>query len=199
MRILILGGDGFCGWPTSLFLSEKGHDVHIVDNLSRRNIDNELGVNSLTPVSSIDVRLNAWKEATGKNIEFTNLDVNKYRQIRKPLSFKAMDVNTMEDSREKQLAGYVGIFFAIVIFLFILLYGVQVMRGVLEEKSNRIIEVLVSSVKPISTVISSFLLNFMALSIKCLNNCSNLYLSPFTIGNVLGIIKETFLGFCKLL
>jgi ABC-2 type transport system permease protein len=92
-----------------------------------------------------------------KIMEFTNLDVNKYRQIRKPLSFKAMDLNTMEDSREKQLAGYVGIFFAIVIFLFILLYGVQVMRGVLEEKSNRIIEVLVSSVKPIQVMMGKIL------------------------------------------
>ena len=75
MRILILGGDGFCGWPSSLYLSEKGHDIHIVDNLSRRNIDNELGVESLTPISPIGVRIEAWKEVSGKSIEFTNLDV----------------------------------------------------------------------------------------------------------------------------
>ena len=52
MRILILGGDGFCGWPTALHLSQAGHDIHVVDNLSRRNIDNELEVSSLTPIAA---------------------------------------------------------------------------------------------------------------------------------------------------
>ena len=46
MRVIILGGDGFCGWPTALHLSARGHEVAIVDNLSRRNIDNELEVES---------------------------------------------------------------------------------------------------------------------------------------------------------
>jgi len=54
-KIIILGGDGFCGWPTSLYLSDQGHDVVIVDNLSRRNIDTELGCDSLTPIQSPDV------------------------------------------------------------------------------------------------------------------------------------------------
>ena len=53
MRVLILGGDGFCGWPTALHLSAQGHEVGIVDNLSRRNIDNELEVQSLTPITPI--------------------------------------------------------------------------------------------------------------------------------------------------
>lgn len=83
MRVLILGGDGFCGWPSSLYLSEKGHDVHIVDNLSRRNIDNELEACSLTPISPIGVRIAAWKEVSGKDIEFTNLDVaTDYEELR---------------------------------------------------------------------------------------------------------------------
>eukprot|EP00957_Ditylum_brightwellii_P154002 11721863-Ditylum_brightwellii.AAC.1 len=51
-KVIVLGGDGFCGWPTSLYLSDQGHDVVIVDNLSRRNIDNELGCNSLTPIAT---------------------------------------------------------------------------------------------------------------------------------------------------
>ena len=51
-KVIILGGDGFCGWPTSLYLSDQGHDVVIVDNLSRRNIDTELGCDSLTPIQS---------------------------------------------------------------------------------------------------------------------------------------------------
>ena len=64
MKIMVLGGDGFCGWPTSLHLSKKGHDIHIVDNLSRRNIDNELGVGSLTPISLLSVtRIDAWEES----------------------------------------------------------------------------------------------------------------------------------------
>jgi hypothetical protein len=55
-KVLVLGGDGFCGWPTSLYLSDQGHDVVIVDNLSRRNIDIELGCDSLTPIASPEVR-----------------------------------------------------------------------------------------------------------------------------------------------
>jgi len=55
-KVLVLGGDGFCGWPTSLHLSDQGHDVVIVDNLSRRNIDTELGCDSLTPIQSPEVR-----------------------------------------------------------------------------------------------------------------------------------------------
>jgi hypothetical protein len=55
-KVIVLGGDGFCGWPTSLHLSDQGHDVVIVDNLSRRNIDIELGCDSLTPIQSPEVR-----------------------------------------------------------------------------------------------------------------------------------------------
>jgi hypothetical protein len=54
-KVIVLGGDGFCGWPTSLYLSDMGHDVVIVDNLSRRNIDTELGCDSLTPIQSPEV------------------------------------------------------------------------------------------------------------------------------------------------
>ena len=55
-KVLVLGGDGFCGWPTSLHLSDAGHDVIIVDNLSRRKIDLDLGCDSLTPLASPEVR-----------------------------------------------------------------------------------------------------------------------------------------------
>ena len=75
MRILVLGGDGFCGWPTSLYLSDKGHDVVIVDNLSRRNIDNELEVGSLTPIAPMSVRLRAWQEVSGKELGWHRFDV----------------------------------------------------------------------------------------------------------------------------
>lgn len=74
-RVLVLGGDGFCGWPTALHLSEQGYDVLIVDNLARRNIDNELGAESLTPIQPIGARLAAWRELTNRSIAFENLDV----------------------------------------------------------------------------------------------------------------------------
>ena len=75
MRVLVLGGDGFCGWPTSLHLSDRGHDVTIVDNLSRRKIDVELEVDSLTPIRPISERLRAWEEVSGRQIDFVNVDL----------------------------------------------------------------------------------------------------------------------------
>jgi UDP-sulfoquinovose synthase len=71
--ILVLGGDGFCGWPTSLHLSAVGYDVAIVDNLSRRKIDIELGTESLTPIQTPQVRLAKWANISGKTIRFHNL------------------------------------------------------------------------------------------------------------------------------
>jgi len=77
MKIIVLGGDGFCGWPSSLHLSNLNHEILILDNLSRRKIDIELGVTSLTPIKSIYERLDAWKEITGKKILFENCDPSK--------------------------------------------------------------------------------------------------------------------------
>ncbi|HAJ37385.1 MAG TPA: NAD-dependent dehydratase [Chloroflexi bacterium] len=74
-RIIVLGGDGFCGWPTSLRLSREGYDVVIVDNLSRRKIDVELGCQSLTPIRPIERRLRTWQELTGRTIGFHNLNI----------------------------------------------------------------------------------------------------------------------------
>lgn len=74
-RVLVLGGDGFCGWPTSLYLSELGHDVIVVDNLSRRKIDLELECDSLTPIQSMSERLAAWRAVTGRDVRFVLLDV----------------------------------------------------------------------------------------------------------------------------
>ena len=75
--VIIFGGDGFCGWPTSLYLSKQGYDVVIVDNLSRRNIDKELGCKSLTPIQSIENRIKAWKDVTGKIIHFEHEDISQ--------------------------------------------------------------------------------------------------------------------------
>ncbi len=82
MRIIVLGGDGFCGWPNALHLSHHGHDVVIVDNLSRRKIDIELEANSLTPIRPMSERLRAWKETSGCGIEFHSLTVGEhYHQL----------------------------------------------------------------------------------------------------------------------
>ena len=75
MRVLVLGGDGFCGWPTSLYLSDRGHDVTILDNLSRRKIDIDLEVDSLTPITPIGERIRAWREVSGREIGFVSVDL----------------------------------------------------------------------------------------------------------------------------
>ena len=77
MKVIVLGGDGFCGWPCAVNLSEQNHDVIIVDNLSRRKIDIDLEVESLTPISSINERLEAWEDIGGKPIRFINMDISK--------------------------------------------------------------------------------------------------------------------------
>jgi UDP-sulfoquinovose synthase len=78
MKILVLGGDGFCGWPSALHLSARGHDVAIVDNLSRRKIDVELEVESLTPIAPLGTRLKAWTEISGKSILFHQFDIAEH-------------------------------------------------------------------------------------------------------------------------
>ena len=78
MKIIVLGGDGFCGWPTALHLSALGHEVVIVDDLSRRRIDDELGVQSLTPIRPIGERLSAWREVSGNEIRFIEADVTGF-------------------------------------------------------------------------------------------------------------------------
>jgi len=75
MRVIVLGGDGFCGWPTSLHLAARGHDVTVVDSFARRAADAELGAESLTPIRTLDERLRAWEETGGRPIAFRRLDV----------------------------------------------------------------------------------------------------------------------------
>ncbi|AHY46555.1 NAD dependent epimerase/dehydratase family [Rubrobacter radiotolerans] len=69
MRILVAGGDGFCGWPTALYLSSRGHEVAIADNLMRREWDRELGTEPLKEISSLEDRLARWKEVSGREIK----------------------------------------------------------------------------------------------------------------------------------
>ena len=80
MKVIVLGGDGFCGWPCAVNLAEQNHEVIIVDNLSRRKIDIDLEVESLTPISSINERLDVWKELGERPIRFINIDISKQYQ-----------------------------------------------------------------------------------------------------------------------
>ena len=78
MRIAVLGGDGYCGWATALYLSSKGHSVAIVDNFLRRQWDHELGAQSLTPIRPVSERLKVWQELTGNTIDTYVGDVTDY-------------------------------------------------------------------------------------------------------------------------
>ena len=68
MRILVLGGDGYLGWPTALHLSRRGHDVGVVDNFVRRQYDHEMGVDSLVPITQLSRRVRLWQEVSGLDI-----------------------------------------------------------------------------------------------------------------------------------
>ncbi|WP_206613294.1 NAD-dependent epimerase/dehydratase family protein [Oceanobacillus halophilus] len=92
-KVIVLGGDGFCGWPTSLHLSNLGHEVIIIDNLSRRDIDNELEAESLTPIQPLGTRLNTWEEISKKKIGFYNMNIaSEYDQLLKVLQEEEPDV-----------------------------------------------------------------------------------------------------------
>jgi UDP-sulfoquinovose synthase len=69
LRVLVLGGDGFLGWPTALHLSRRGHDVGVVDNFVRRQYDFEMGVDSLVPIRQLQTRVRTWEEVSGQRIE----------------------------------------------------------------------------------------------------------------------------------
>jgi NAD(P)-dependent dehydrogenase (short-subunit alcohol dehydrogenase family) len=76
-KVMILGGDGFVGWPTATHLSALGYEVAIVDNCSRRTIDVELGTSSAIPIAGPEERVAAWERVSGKKIAFINCDVAK--------------------------------------------------------------------------------------------------------------------------
>lgn len=78
MRIMVLGGDGYCGWPTALHLSARGHRVAIVDNFLRRAWDDELGTESLTPILTLAERVRAWQDVSGHRVETFVGDVTDY-------------------------------------------------------------------------------------------------------------------------
>ncbi|MFN6519202.1 MAG: NAD-dependent epimerase/dehydratase family protein [Nostoc sp. CreGUA01] len=78
MKVLVIGGDGYCGWATALYLSNRGYEVGILDSLVRRHWDNELGVETLTPIALIQQRLQRWQDLTGKSIDLFIGDITNY-------------------------------------------------------------------------------------------------------------------------
>ena len=104
-RIIVLGGDGFCGWPTSLCLSQAGYDITIVDNLSRRKIDVELGAQSLTPIETIQNRIRIWEDVSGRRIDFVNLNVAEdYDQLEALI--RTVEPQTIVHFAEQRAAPY---------------------------------------------------------------------------------------------
>jgi UDP-sulfoquinovose synthase len=78
MKVLVIGGDGYCGWATALYLSNRGYDVGILDSLVRRHWDNTLCVDTLTPIAPIQQRIQRWKDLTGKSIDLFVGDITDY-------------------------------------------------------------------------------------------------------------------------
>ncbi len=104
MRIIVAGGDGFCGWPTALYLSKQGHDVTIVDNMVRRKWDDELRSNSLTPILPLEERVKLWEEKTGKKIAIYDCDLMHYDFLKE--IFKQVQPEAFVHFAEQRSAPY---------------------------------------------------------------------------------------------
>src|SRR5712691_7136218 len=104
MKIAVLGGDGYCGWATALYLSRKGHSVSILDNFSRRQWDHELGVQTLTPIRPLSERLRVWQERTGNVIEAFTGDVTDYDFLASTI--RALEPDAVIHFAEQRAAPY---------------------------------------------------------------------------------------------
>jgi UDP-sulfoquinovose synthase len=104
MKIAVLGGDGYCGWATALYLSNRGHSVAIVDNFIRRQWDFELGVQTLTPIRPLSDRLKIWQELTGKQIDRFVGDVMDYDFL--SATIKAIEPDAVVHFAEQRAAPY---------------------------------------------------------------------------------------------
>ena len=82
MKVLVIGGDGYCGWATALYLSNRGFEVAILDSLVRRHWDNEIGVKTLTPIATIQQRIQRWKDLTNKSISLFIGDITNYEFLK---------------------------------------------------------------------------------------------------------------------
>lgn len=103
-RVMVIGGDGYCGWATALHLSKKGYEVAIVDNLIRRLFDHQLGLDSLTPISSIQNRISCWKSLTGKTIDLHIGDICDFEFLTE--TFKSFEPDAVVHFGEQRSAPY---------------------------------------------------------------------------------------------
>jgi UDP-sulfoquinovose synthase len=104
MKVAVLGGDGYCGWATALYLSQKGHSVAIVDNFLRRLWDHELGAQTLTPIRPLTDRVRVWQNLTGKTIEMFVGDVADYDFLSS--AFKSFEPEAVVHFAEQRSAPY---------------------------------------------------------------------------------------------
>jgi UDP-sulfoquinovose synthase len=104
MKIAVLGGDGYCGWATALYLSAKGHTISIVDNFARRQWDHEVGAQTLTPIRPLPERLRAWQDLTGRTIEPFVGDVTDYDFLSSTI--KALEPDAVVHFAEQRAAPY---------------------------------------------------------------------------------------------
>src|SRR6267143_1210719 len=104
MKIAVLGGDGYCGWATALYLSQKGHSVAIVDNFLRRLWDHELGAQTLTPIRPLTDRVRVWQNLTGRTIEQFVGDVADYDFLAS--AFKSYEPEAVVHFAEQRSAPY---------------------------------------------------------------------------------------------
>src|SRR5262249_55505387 len=83
VRVLVLGGDGYLGWPTAMSLSAHGHEVAVADNYLRRQMVTEAGSDTLTPILNLPQRAQAWKEVSGRTIDVHLIDLRDYELVNK--------------------------------------------------------------------------------------------------------------------
>ena len=104
MKVLVIGGDGYCGWATALHLSNRGYEVAILDNLARRHWDDKLGIATLTPIAPIQKRIKRWYELTGKKIELFIGDITNYDFLIK--TFRQFEPESVVHFGEQRSAPY---------------------------------------------------------------------------------------------
>src|SRR5215470_18114352 len=85
MKVLILGGDGYLGWPTAMYLSRCGHEVAVLDNFAKRRWELELNVEPLIPILTLHDRVAAWEQVTGKKLQLLVGDLRNYGTVEKTL------------------------------------------------------------------------------------------------------------------
>ncbi|XP_027080259.1 UDP-sulfoquinovose synthase, chloroplastic [Coffea eugenioides] len=103
-KVMVIGGDGYCGWATALHLSNRNYEVAIVDNLVRRLFDHQLGLDSLTPISSIHNRIRCWKSLTGKDIQLHIGDICDFEFLAE--TFKSFEPDAVVHFGEQRSAPY---------------------------------------------------------------------------------------------